>query len=176
MGIMSNRVNVYSRPDEDDYLSEPVLLGWFDIAKADKWSDADYNGNGSGGTGRGQAVYRTSGGRWVLSNWSRWQGERDSFEFITPERAREWLLQNECDDAVEKHFGDIPEEEDRRPGRPEVGGLVNVRLGAELLAMVDGYAGGRDISRAEAVRRLVTDAVTRERVASSAPLSARDNR
>lgn len=40
-----------------------------------------------------------------------------------------------------------------KPGRPEVGNLVNVRLGA-LQDAVDTYSGDR-ISRAEAIRRLI---------------------
>jgi hypothetical protein len=60
-------------------------------------------------------------------------------------------------------------------GRPAIGGAVNVRFGADLLAMVDAYAASRGISRAEAVRRLTQDAVTRAWV-NEAPLSPRDNR
>jgi metal-responsive CopG/Arc/MetJ family transcriptional regulator len=56
-----------------------------------------------------------------------------------------------------------------------MGGRVTVDLGSELLAMVDAYAASRAISRAEAVRRLTQDAVTRARV-NEAPLSPRDNR
>lgn len=40
-------------------------------------------------------------------------------------------------------------------GRPAVGTPVNIRLGDGLLALVDDYAKVQDISRAEAIRRLV---------------------
>lgn len=149
-----SRVNVYSYPDESDYLGEPRLAGHFDISKAVQWSDADHNGNGSGGTGRGQAVLRTSGGRWVLCNWTRWQDESDTFRYITETEAHDWLLRNHEDAAVADHFGEIPEEEDRRPGRPPIGEAINVRLGA-LLTQVDGFAATQGVNRAEAIRHLV---------------------
>ena len=168
------RINIYRAYTEDEEYQErsyhegqtgrewhPELLGWFDYHKAMHWSDADYNGNGSGGTGRGQAIHLTSGGKWVLENWTRWEGEADHYEYITGEQARDWLLRNGEDKAVADHFGDIPEEEDRRPGRPEIGPPVNVRLGTDLLGLVDAYAKRQSVSRAEAIRRLVQDAVTR---------------
>jgi hypothetical protein len=160
------RINVYSVADESDRMNEdgPQLLGWFDSSKSSRWTDRDYNGNGSGGTGRGQAVNRTAQGKWVLEHWTCWVNEHDRYEYITPDAARECLLRNQEDEAAAKYFGDLAEEEDRRPGRPEIGEPVNVRLGSDLLAMVDAYASERSISRAEALRRLVTDAVTRSRV------------
>jgi hypothetical protein len=44
----------------------------------------------------------------------------------------------------------------RRPGRPDVGGIVQVRLG-DLLDQVDAWREPHGLSRAEAVRRLVAD-------------------
>lgn len=150
-----NRINVYEKIGEGDlgYVT-PKLAGWFDWDKAARWSDADYNGNGSGGTGRGQAVILTAQGKWVLENWTRWQSESDRYEYISGGDAREWLLRNNEDEAVDQHFGEISEEEDRRGGRPEIGAPVHVRLG-DLLGKVDEYAGAQGVSRAEAVRRLV---------------------
>jgi len=171
-----SRVNVYIYPAEDDYASSAVFAGHFDADTAERWSDADYDGNGSGGTGRGQAVYLTKGSKWVLSTWSRWQGDEDRFEYISADVARDWLLRNHEDEAVARHFGPVPEEEDRRPGRPAIGEAVSVRLGSELLAMVDGYARERSITRAEAIRRLTQDAVTRVRAASATSLSPQINR
>jgi len=170
------RINVYTTISEDDYGFEaPELTGWFDSAKAEGWDDRDYNGNGSGGTGRGQGIWRTAGGKWVLEHWSAWQGEASTYTYISGAEARDWLLRNKEDEAVEKYFGDIPEEEDRRVGRPEIGESINFRPGGELLAMVNDYAQRRDITRAEALRRLVTEAVTRARAAEAAPLSPREN-
>jgi hypothetical protein len=50
------------------------------------------------------------------------------------------------------HDGD--QEADRGPGRPEIGGLVQVRLG-DLLDEVETYAAARHLRRADAIRDLV---------------------
>jgi hypothetical protein len=152
------RINIYSDPADED---GTVRVGHFESDKAERWSDADHNGNGSGGTGRGQALYRTSGGKWVLCNWSLWQGESDRFEYITPERAREWLLRNHEDEAVARYLGPVAEEEDRSPGRPAVGEPVNVRLGDDLLGAIDAYAVLAGTSRAAAIRELLATALGR---------------
>jgi hypothetical protein len=152
-----DRINVYSYPAEEESFGETTLAGWFDGDKALRWDDADYNGNGSGGTARGQAVNRTSGGRWVLEHWTRWQNERSRYEFISDEAAREWLLRNGCDKAVAEHFGDI--EEERGPGRPTIGEPINIRLG-DLLGRVDAFATAAGQTRAEAIRELVTAGLT----------------
>ncbi len=137
------------------------LLGWFDAAKAERWTDADYSGNGSGGTGRGQAINRTAGGKWILENWTIWQGESSTYAYITPGEAHDWLLRNHEDGAAAKYFGEIAGEEDRRPGRPEVGGAVHVRLG-ELLGRVDAFAAEHgDITRAGAIRELLLAGLSR---------------
>lgn len=154
------RINVYEKIREEDYgYVTPKLAGWFDWHKAARWSDADYNGDGSGGVGRGQAVILTSGGKWVLERWSRWQNESDRYEYITADEARDWLLRNNEDAAVAECFGEIAEEEDRRPGRPEIGGRISTAIGDELLANVDAYAKAREVTRAEAIRSLLEDAL-----------------
>jgi hypothetical protein len=132
------------------------VVGWFDYDKIKgRWSDADHDGNGSRGTGRGTAVILTGGGKWVHEDWTRWQGEATTWTYTTPEKARDWLLRNNEDATVTEHFGEIPGEEDRRPGRPEIGGRITTALGGEL-ARVDAYAELHEITRAEAVRRLVS--------------------
>lgn len=40
-------------------------------------------------------------------------------------------------------------------GRPEIGQPINIRLGDELLAKVDAFAETYEISRAEAIRRML---------------------
>jgi Ribbon-helix-helix protein, copG family len=162
--VIVSRRNIYEQIDYDaDWMrrdEKPALLGWFESAKAVFWSDRDHNGNGSGGTGRGQTVWRTAQGKWVLEHWSAWQDEESTYAYITPDEARDWLLRNDEDVAVRDHFGEVAEEEDRRPGRPAIGGEAgNVRLGEERLAEVDAYAKAQNLSRAEAVRRLVDEAL-----------------
>lgn len=152
------RINVYTYPHPDDYDSEgPQLAGWFDWSKADRWSDSDYNGNGSGGPGRGQAVIRTAKGRWVLEQWTAWQNESDTYEYIPDERAQEWLLRHNEDAAVAEHFGAI--EEERGPGRPEIGGRITTAIGDDLLVQLDEWAVAHGVSRAETIRHLLSSAL-----------------
>jgi metal-responsive CopG/Arc/MetJ family transcriptional regulator len=49
--------------------------------------------------------------------------------------------------------------ESRRPGRPEVGHPINIRLGDDLLAKVDAAAAEAGQSRAQTIRELVAKAV-----------------
>ena len=161
-----SRRNIYEQIDYDaDWMrrdEKPALLGWFESGKAVFWSDRDHNGNGSGGTGRGQTVWCTAQGKWVLEHWSAWQDEESTYAFITPDEARDWLLRNDEDVAVRDHFGEVAEEEDRRPGRPAIGEPVNVRLGEELLSQVDAYAREHGHSRAEAIRIMLAEFLTIE--------------
>lgn len=150
---MVNRINVRT--------ADGVFAGYFDADAAAKWSDRDYNGNGSGGTGRGQAMFRTAGGKWVLSNWSAWQNEKNSYEFITAEDAKTWLLENDEDIAVEEYFGEQPDEVDlRAPGRPEIGGKYTMVYGDTRLAQIDAYMASVSApSRADAIRTLIDRAL-----------------
>jgi hypothetical protein len=50
---------------------------------------------------------------------------------------------------------ETPVKSERGPGRPEIGEPVNVRLG-DLLPRVDEFAASRDLSRAAAIRELVS--------------------
>lgn len=106
---------------------------------------------------RGQGMFRTAQGRWVLTTWSNWQGETDTYSYATDNDARDWLLFNDYEDAVREHFGE-PEDE-RGPGRPEIGGTAQLRLGTALLERVDKYAAAQGMSRAAAARTLITAAL-----------------
>jgi hypothetical protein len=157
---MMARVNVYETFSDGNERDDRTLAGWFETSAAQSWSDVDYNGNGSRGIGRGQAVWRTKGGRWVLQEWTNWEGEIEHNRFISPEQAREWLLANNADDAVEQHFG--PVEDERGPGRPEVGKPVQIRFPDDMLAGIDAYASEQGVSRAEAVRQIVSEALAQK--------------
>lgn len=145
------RVNVY----------HDGKLGWFDPAKAERFTEATWwNGSvhiskATGSQWDSQAVYRTKGGRWVLRCWSRRQGEGESYRFISDEEAKKWLLENEEDEAVQRYFGEI--EEERGPGRPAVGPVLNVRLTEEQRDKLKALADGGE-SLAAVVRRLVDQA------------------
>ena len=129
--------------------------GHFTWEKAARWDDRDpATGDGCRGAGRGEAVMLTAGGRWVLERWTSWGGEAPSYAGITAAQAREWLLRNGLDGAAAELFGPVPGEEDRRPGRPEIGNRVNVFLG-DLRGEADAARLPRE-SLSDAVRRLIT--------------------
>jgi hypothetical protein len=144
-----DRTNIFAAHDDHR------VTGWFDYEQARAWQDRDHNGNGSLGRGRGTGIVLTASGKWVGQRWTSWQGEEYTHVYITPDEAREWLIANGCDEAVKGHFGELAEEEDRRPGRPEIGDPVGVRLG-DLLGAVDAYAAQHGVKRAEAIRQLVS--------------------
>lgn len=112
---------------------------------------------------RGQCLYRTAQGRWVLRTWSNWQGEVDTYSYVSEDDARDWLIFNNKEDAAQKYFGEI--EDERGPGRPEVGGKALVRFG-DLLPEVDAWAARAGVSRSEALRRLVATGLEAEAAAS----------
>ncbi len=145
------RVNVY---DEDG------KLGWFDPERAEEFEEAtrwDGRNNVSviAPEFHHEALYRTKGGRWVLNHWSQWQGSEETYRFITDEQAKTWLLKCEHDDAVKRYFGEI--EEERGPGRPAVGPILNVRLAEEQRDKLKTLADGGE-SLAAVVRRLIDQA------------------
>lgn len=150
-----NRINVY-RYDEFD---GRTLEGWFNEDSATRYGeDTDWNGNNhisvnTGSQWHHEELYRTTKGRWVLGKYSNYQGTLPSYEFVSDERAREWLIHNHHDSAVKEHFGEV--EEERGPGRPEIGPAVNMRFPQELLDRIDAAAKTDGVSRAEKIRRLV---------------------
>lgn len=152
-----NRINVFEHPPAGDF-SEAKLVGHFDFDKAEEWSDRDHDNNGSGGTGRGQAVIRTAGGLWVLRRWTIWQDQTDGFEFISDDQAQEWLLRNNFDDAVTEYFGEI--EEERGPGRSRIGDRLTVRFPPDVRAKIKAYAGEHNTSESGAVRDIVANVLT----------------
>ncbi len=139
------------------------LVGWFDRAKAEefteatRWDGSNHISLATGSQWDHEVLYRTKGGRWVLNRWSQWQGRPESYRFVSDGRAREWLLANGEDEAVEKHFGEI--EEERGPGRPEIGPPFMVRLPAELSEQLDQRAEADGVPKAEVVRRMLTEAL-----------------
>ena len=157
------RINVYEEKDDeaagdyDEYVRPPRRVGWFDSEKAERWDDMDpVDNSGSDGVGRGQALNRTAQGKWVLEHWSIWQGERSTYVYIEPDEAREWLLRHNEDAAAGRFFGELPEEEDQRLGRPPIGGGATSFIpGTELLAKVGEYAQRNRMTRAEALRTLI---------------------
>lgn len=139
------------------------LVGWFDDEKAERftedrwWNGSNWISRATGSQWHHEALYRTAGGRWVLHSWSQYQNVPEQYEFISDQQAREWLLKNGHDEAVERFFG--PVEEERGPGRPEIGPAIQIRLPEEMLSRIDQQAKELGISRAERIRQLLAQAM-----------------
>lgn len=155
-----SRVNIF---DEDR-----ELIGWFDDKKAECfeeaiwWDGSNHISKATGGQWDHEEIYRTVGGRWVLRFWSQMQGTPERYSFMTDQEAETWLLANEHDDAVERFFGAI--EEERGPGRPEIGPEVYTRLPESMIEQLDAAAKIAEVSRAEIIRRLLEKALGQELV------------
>lgn len=151
-----SRINVYR--DED---GEKILDGWFDTSTAEQIDEDTYwdgNNHRSVHTSDAfdhQCLYRTKGGRWVLCRSSQWQNVADSYEFVTDEQAKTWLLKNSSDDIAEKYFGEL--EPERGPGRPAIGDAFSLRFPDDLLAWCDAEAKARGLSRAALIRTIVEE-------------------
>jgi hypothetical protein len=142
----------------DELTGDRTLEGHFDPSQCESFDEAtrwDGNNNVSVNTGgkyEHEQLYRTPGGRWVLKRWSQWQGVETTYRFLDDTQAQEWLLIAEEDEAVEKYFGEIPDE--RGPGRPGIdGSTFSVKFPADLLDRVDAAAKTAGVSRAEWLRR-----------------------
>ncbi len=142
------------------------VQGWFTVDKAEKFSEGtrwDGNNHISLATGSQwdhEALYRTAGGRWVIYFYSQWQGRADHYRFVDDEQALEWLIKNK--EEEEKYSKYFPRgiDEERGPGRPPVGDVVQVRFDPAKIKMLDALARDEETSRAEMIRRLV-DAASR---------------
>jgi hypothetical protein len=113
-----------------------------------------------------ETLFHTAEGRWVhkvawhIGDRGQWvddeadarPGPAPMYRFLTDADALAWLTKNNYADRIETYLGELPDE--KGPGRPEIGGRIQVRLGP-LLPEIDAYASKRSCSRAEAVRQLV---------------------
>lgn len=143
------RFPVYTRVD--DY-SAPGVTGWFDTERAEKFEPqrpTQHPRSNQGMSYSSQGLYQTDGGAWVRGIHLGSRGFE--YTFVSDVVAHEWLVNNGFSDEAARRIELEPE---RGPGRPEIGGLVQVRLG-DTLSAVDEYADSEGCSRAEAVRRLV---------------------
>lgn len=155
------RINITEMTDDYGNPRRRVV-GWFNPESAEKFTekrhafdDANLAGVHLRDQNRGQVLYHTAGGRWVLMQWSRWQGESDVWTFVSDEQAREWLIANEEDDeTIERLFGERVEPE-RGPGRPEIGPPTPIRLPEEMIGRLDEIASQRGTSRAAVIRDII---------------------
>jgi len=170
------KITVYRYDDEMN--SRVEAQGWFTLEDADAMPEADpmtaarhaqAMRRGESARGVKETLYHTSQGRWVLKTaWHiddcgrfcddesdidlRSGGGGPRYQFLSDADAIEWLRRNRYEDRIQQYLPELPDE--RGPGRPEIGGRVQVRLG-HLLPAVDSYAADHGCSRAEAVRLLV---------------------
>ena len=76
---------------------------WFNRDSSVKFDeDTRWNGNNhisvsTGSQWSHQALYYTRGGRWILNEWSQWQGSLETYEQIEESAAVDWLVVNGCD-------------------------------------------------------------------------------
>lgn len=161
-----SRINVYTEYTHDDGDAHTHLEGWFNPDTAERFAEGkNFDGSNmvsiiTGSQWGHEALYRTSGGRWVRHHWSQWEGSPETHVFVTDDEAKDWLIRSEVnDDALEKHFGDIPEES-APIGRPREGTLVGVRVPDEILAGLDAQAQQAGVSRAHLIRELLAAGVS----------------
>jgi len=87
---------------------------WFDKEAADEFDEGkiwDGSNNISMAT-RSQTeheiLYRTASGKWVLNQWSQWQGTIETYEVVSDDFAAKWLVTNEYDsDIVKDEIADL---------------------------------------------------------------------
>lgn len=147
----------------DEWTGEPTKWGWFFINRAEQFNELQrWDGNNHRGIISGlqcghECLYRTKGGRWVrhYDATNEFNGP-EFYEFITDAAAREWLLRTERDEDVEQFFGEI--EDERGPGRPEIGKAASYKLGEERIARIDA-ARLEGESRSATIRRLLDEAL-----------------
>lgn len=156
------RINVYDYPGRDEWDEPERLVGWFDDAKATSYGeDAFFDGVNTVSRATGtqydhERLYRTSGGRWVLTSWSQRQGAQDRAWYVNEGVARDWLLRNDYSnpDIAAAIGQDVPDESPEM-GRPTIGPQVKVRLRAETIEAVDSLAAQAGVTRSEWIRRVV---------------------
>ena len=152
------RITVY----DDSVDSRRTMVGWFDMDRAEHFRPDSLRRHSfdDGARPDGQSLYRTTQVRWVLREDCA--GSADSvYRFLSPTQARRWLNHQDLGDVAARYFSRRPASSTpRKVGRPEVGGPVTVRLGDELLTQVDNYAGERNVSRADAIRDLIKNALS----------------
>lgn len=73
---------------------------WFDLEKAEKfegktrWNGHNHVSLHTGSQWSGQNLYRTAGKRWILHEWSSYEGTTDTYEQIDDADAAQWLVRN----------------------------------------------------------------------------------
>lgn len=78
---------------------------WFDDKAAThfdegtRWDGSNHISLSTGSQWDHERLYRTKSGRWVLNEWSQWQGSSETYEEISDMEAADWLLKNGYEDS-----------------------------------------------------------------------------
>lgn len=126
--------------------AEGSTVGRFDYFKAQSVFDAtDLNGQGT-------ELLRTAGGRLVLAHRSQWANVPTVYSGDAAEVAEFCLAHNiDAPEAVES----VPSWDG--PGRPAIGPEVTVRMGQNLITLLDRRAAEKGVTRAQLIRDLLAD-------------------
>lgn len=80
---------------------------WFDVDAATEWSEDTYHDGrnaiscNTGCQWAHQSLYLTAKGKYVLCEWSAWQGSVATYTIIPDEQAAMWLLKNKAEVPAE---------------------------------------------------------------------------
>lgn len=78
-----------------------------DDGEARDWDGSNHIGRASGSQWHAHTLYRSRKGRYYVEHRSSMQGHRDHAEWVSPEEATRWLMQNDHELPEElKHFED----------------------------------------------------------------------
>ncbi|WP_064273664.1 ribbon-helix-helix protein, CopG family [Streptomyces sp. RTd22] len=109
-----------------------------------------------------EELYCTDLGYWILNRVRAGNPDTSTYEKISDELARQWLLDNEYPEEAKRRF-------DRsKGGRPSKGDKVEARVPAKTLSRIDDMAAAAGVDRPEMIRRLLVVAVGMERALAAA--------
>ena len=83
---------------------------WFNPETAEnfeedtRWNGRNHISVATGSQWEHEEIYRTRTGRWILHEWSQWQGSGARYREIDEERARKWLINQDHATDAERMF------------------------------------------------------------------------
>jgi len=83
---------------------------WFNTDSAEcfcedtRWDGHNHISVATGSQWEHEELYRTRTGRWILHEWSQWQGSRSSYSEVDDAYAKQWLIDQDHGDDVERFF------------------------------------------------------------------------
>ena len=83
---------------------------WFDPKAAEcfpedtRWNGQNHISCATGSQWDHEELFRTAKGAWILHSWSQWQGSTPHYEEVSPEVARQWLIDQDHGDDADRLF------------------------------------------------------------------------